>query len=322
MYENNFLDPAYITPEEQQILDGDIAVQKNLYTSKQDFVVESDKFLKHSEDDITLRRHTRFVDFPKHKHDYVEIFYCLSGSVTHVINEEEIRLRSGELLFMNQHIEHAVIACGQEDLGINIIIRPAYFQNILTLINKNNILADFIINALEGDSCVGQYLYFTVSDNPCIQNLIHNAVFLLLQQPQNWHKLSEHTFALLFMHILSNAENILLDQKDEQSNVLMVVVRRYLAEHYDTGTLHELAAQIGYTPSSLSRMIKKYSGTTFKEIQTKQRMRVAMNQLSHTALPVSEIALSVGYENQNFFYKQFKKMYDMTPNEARLKSRQ
>ena len=154
MYENGFLDPAYITPEEQQILDGNIAVQKNLYTSKQDFVVESDKFLKHSEDDITLRRHTRFVDFPKHKHDYVEIFYCLSGSVTHVINEEEICLRPGELLFMNQHIEHAVIACGQEDLGINIIIRPAYFQNILTLINKDNILADFIINALEGDSCV------------------------------------------------------------------------------------------------------------------------------------------------------------------------
>ena len=51
MYENGFLDPAYITPEEQQILDGNIAVQKNLYTSKQDFVVESDKFLEHSEDD-------------------------------------------------------------------------------------------------------------------------------------------------------------------------------------------------------------------------------------------------------------------------------
>ena len=52
MYENGFLDPAYITPEEQQILDGNIAVQKNLYTSKQDFVVESNKFLEHSEDDI------------------------------------------------------------------------------------------------------------------------------------------------------------------------------------------------------------------------------------------------------------------------------
>lgn len=44
MYENGFLDPAYITPEEQQILDGNIAVQKNLYISKQDFVVESINF--------------------------------------------------------------------------------------------------------------------------------------------------------------------------------------------------------------------------------------------------------------------------------------
>ena len=45
MYENGFLDPAYITPEEQQILDGNIAVQKNLYTIKQVFLVESDYFL-------------------------------------------------------------------------------------------------------------------------------------------------------------------------------------------------------------------------------------------------------------------------------------
>ena len=37
MYENNFLDPAYITPEEQQILDGNIAVQKNLYTKQTGF---------------------------------------------------------------------------------------------------------------------------------------------------------------------------------------------------------------------------------------------------------------------------------------------
>ena len=62
MYENNFLDPAYITPEEQQILDGNIAVQKNLYTSKQDFVVESDKFLKHSEDDMSPPRGTSIYE--------------------------------------------------------------------------------------------------------------------------------------------------------------------------------------------------------------------------------------------------------------------
>jgi AraC family transcriptional regulator, L-rhamnose operon regulatory protein RhaS len=321
MYDYPFLDPNYISAEEQQLLESGISVQKDLYTSKADFVIESDKFLESSDDDITIRRHTRFVDFPTHRHDYVEIFYCLSGSVVHEINGVSIEIKAGELLFMNQHIEHATKACGKEDLGLNIIIRPTFFQNTLSMINKNNILADFIYNALESESCIGQYLYFTVSDNPCIQNLIHNAVYLLMNRPQNWHRLSESTFSLLFLHILSNAENILLDHTNEQSNVLMVVVRRYLLDRYDTGTLHELADQIGYTQSSLSRMIKKYSGSTFKELQTRQRMRIAMHQLSSTGLPVAEIASCVGYENLNFFYKQFRKTYGVTPNEARLQNK-
>lgn len=312
-----FLDPNYITAEEQQILESGVSVQRELYTSRQDFVIEGDKFLESSEDDITVRRHTRFVDFPVHRHDYVEIFCCLSGSVVHEINGTAIEIKAGELLFMNQHIEHATKACGKNDLGLNIIIRPTFFRSTLSMINKDNILADFIYTALESDSCIGQYLYFTVADNPCIQSLIHNAVYLLANHPQNWHRLSEGTFSLLFLHILSNAESILLDHTDEQSNVLMVVVRRYLLEHYDTGTLHELADQIGYTQSALSRMIRKYTGSTFKELQTRQRMRIALHQLSSTRLPIAEIASSVGYENLNFFYKQFRKTYGMTPHEAR-----
>ena len=326
MYDNSFTDPNYITAEEQQILKNGTPIPRDLYSSfcsaRQDFVIESNKFLEGSGDDITIRRHTRFADFPAHRHDYVEIFYCFSGSVVHEINGTAITIKAGELLFMNQHIAHATRACGKEDLGINIIIRPAFLQNTLSMISRNNILADFVCGALENDGCIGQYLYFTVSDNPCVQNLIHNTIYLLMHRPQNWHRLSENTFALLFLHILSNAESILLDHTDAQNNVLMVVVRRYLLEHYDTGTLRELSEQVGYTQSSLSRMIRKYSGFTFKELQAKQRMRIVMHRLITTDSPIAEIAASVGYENQNFFYKQFRKAYGMTPNEARSRERQ
>ncbi|MDO5338312.1 MAG: AraC family transcriptional regulator [Eubacteriales bacterium] len=322
MYRDWFQEFRKITPEEQQILNGKTSVQKSLYTSRPDFVVESDKFMENAADDIAVRRHTRFIDFPRHRHDYVEIFYVISGSVTHSVNGEKITIHTGELLFMNQNIEHAIFACGENDLAVNILIRPEYFQNIISLIGQDNILASFMVNALEGESCVGQYLYFSVADNPCIQNLFQNTVFLLINKPRNWHKLSENTFALLFMHILSSAENILLDQSDKRSNVLMLVVRRYIMDHYDTGTLHELAEHIGYTQSSLSRIIKKFSGSTFKEMQAKQRLLIAMNRLYDSDMPIAEIALSVGYENQNFFYKQFKKEYGMTPNEARLKMRE
>ena len=37
-----------------------------------------------------------------------------------------------------------------------------------------------------------------------------------------------------------------------------------------------------------------------------------------TELPVEEIAINVGYENQSYFYRQFKARYEMTPNQYRI----
>lgn len=71
-----------ITPEEKLILEGKNTVQWDLYTEKNNYVIESSKFMPSQDEDILVRRHTRFIDFPLHRHDYVEIFHVLSGSVT------------------------------------------------------------------------------------------------------------------------------------------------------------------------------------------------------------------------------------------------
>ena len=153
-----FEDLKKITPEEQQILDGRKSVQKNLYTEQKEFVIESNKFMPAPTEDIVVRRHTRFIDFPLHRHDYVEVFHVLSGSVTHVINGEEITVHTGELLFLNQNIKHKIYACGENDLAMNVMIRPIYFRSIINSIGSDNILADFMINALENENCISQYL--------------------------------------------------------------------------------------------------------------------------------------------------------------------
>lgn len=306
-----------ITPEEQRILDGKKTVQKDLYTEQNEFVIESSKFMPSKDEDILVRRHTRFVDFPLHRHDYVEIFHVLSGSITQTVNGDEITIHTGELLFLNQKAQHSIKACGKNDLAMNFLIRPVYFQSILESIGTNNMLAEFMLNTLNKENSVNQYLYFKLSDNRCIQNLLQNAYDLLINKPQNWHALSEHTFALLFSHILSNAENLLIYQKNYQLNVLMLAVRRYIMDYYNTGTLNELAEHTGYTSASLSRLIKKMSGYTFKQLQTMQRMEIITNQLRNSNLPISEIAIAAGYENLSFFYKQFQKIYQMTPNDYR-----
>ena len=63
-----------ITPEEQKILDGQTCIDRELYMLGRPDVIQSRKLLEHGKL-ITLRPHTRFIHFPQHTHDYVEMVY-------------------------------------------------------------------------------------------------------------------------------------------------------------------------------------------------------------------------------------------------------
>ena len=103
MRENLLRQLRTITKEEQQFLDGDTSVQKEIYASGPEFVVDSEKMLQHGKL-ISIRPHARFVHFPQHSHNYVEIIYMCSGSTTHIINDtSRVVLKQGDLLFLNRH---------------------------------------------------------------------------------------------------------------------------------------------------------------------------------------------------------------------------
>ena len=52
---------------------------------------------------IDIRSHTRFIRFPAHSHNYVEMIYMCKGSTVPTINGERIELHTGELLLLHQH---------------------------------------------------------------------------------------------------------------------------------------------------------------------------------------------------------------------------
>ena len=78
-----------ITVEEQTILDGNDAVDWSIYRQEQGSVINAQKLLAAGKL-ITVRPHSRFVHFPKHTHDYVEVVYMCSGQTTHIVNEHSI----------------------------------------------------------------------------------------------------------------------------------------------------------------------------------------------------------------------------------------
>ena len=124
-----------ITPEEKILLQNTGYINTDIYSNDNSSVVDAKKLLEEGKI-IDLRVHTRFAHFPRHSHNYVEMVYMVSGFTRHKINGNDVILRQGELLLMNQHATQEIFPARENDIAVNIMILPEFFDRILFLRGK------------------------------------------------------------------------------------------------------------------------------------------------------------------------------------------
>jgi len=307
-----------ITDEEKIIIDQQEEVSKALYTSKTHFIIESEKFLS-KDKMIMVRKHTRFVDFPLHKHDYIEVNYVYNGELNQTVGGKAITLKKGELLLLNQHIEHEIQACDKEDIVINFIIRPAFFDFIFSFLDTENIVSDFLLSSLYNNTQHGQFLYFKVAEVHSIQELVGNMIEEIMY-PSTFSESTIKLYMGLFMiELIKHSEKV--ERKEEAfiNHYLVVESLKYIDKHFKDASLYELANQLNQSHYGLSKTIKKATSFTFKDLLQKRRLVRARELLEGTDLPIASIVEQVGYDNISYFYRIFKEKYGKTPKEFRRK---
>ncbi len=306
-----------ITKEEQEILDGCEEIEKGRYTDQADFTIVSKKMLEKGKL-IDIRTHTRFIEFPKHKHDYIEIIYMCSGKTVHWINEEtKVILNKGELLFLNQHAFHAIEAAYQEDIAINFIVLPEFFDVAYAMLEEESPLRSFIVSSLCQDTGKADYLHFMVADVLPIQNLMENMIWTLLEKSDLAGKINSITMGLLFLNLLNYTDKIVQSYENQREHRLVMAALRLIEEDYRNASFMDLANQMEEPLYSYSRMIKRNTGATFKELLLRKRIGKAEELLTQTKLSVSDIIFAVGYDNTSYFYQIFRKKHGISPREYR-----
>jgi AraC-like DNA-binding protein len=302
-----------ISAEEQAILDGRTTIDRGIYMVDSQDVINSRKLLSDGKL-ITFRPHTRFIHFPEHCHDYVEVVYMCSGTTTHIVNGKTIRLQQGELLFLSQSARQEILRAEENDIAVNFVVLPEFFQEALSIIGEEATpLRRFLLDCLFEQNSGPGYLLFQVSDNIPIQNLVENLIFSLLYDTPNRRKVSQMTMTLLFLQLLGHTDKLVWDSQEEILQVL-----RYVDEHYVDGSLHEAAALLHSDVSSLSREIRRKSGKTYTELVQEKRLNQAAFLLRTTDRKVEDIALAVGYENISYFHRIFRKEYGVSPRQFRI----
>ncbi len=306
-----------ITPEEEEILKGNSRIKKQIYTDKKDFTIVSEKMLAGGRL-MDIRTHTRFVEFPKHKHDYIEIIYMCSGKTAHQINDNtRIVLEQGDLLFLNQHAFHAIEPAGENDIAINFMILPEFFDVAFSMLEGENELRNFIIGSLMRDTGKADYLHFKVADVLPVQNLVENMVWSLLKQQGHGRNINQTTMGLLFLHLMNYTEKIEQHSEEQKGSMMVMTALRCIEDKYRCASLTELAGELHISVYQLSRLIKQNTGYTFKELLQRKRLNKAAQLLADTELSVSDIISCVGYDNASYFFRIFKEKYGVSPKEYR-----
>ncbi len=97
---------------------------------------------------------------------------------------------------------------------------------------------------------------------------------------------------------------------------------KYLVHYVNNNFAHELSLEFlsdffCISKYHLCRSFKKYTGFTLNDYITQLRLERAKELLRTTALPANKICLMVGINDENYFYRLFKKHVGTSPHKYR-----
>ncbi|EEO31646.1 AraC family transcriptional regulator [Thomasclavelia ramosa] len=299
--------------EEINNLNGFVGIDKSIFISEQSNVVDADKLLKANQQ-FAVRKHARFCEYPKHRHNYLEFMYVYGGEMVTIIDNQEIVIKQGELLLLNQNIEHAIKYTNENDIIFNFIIKPEFLEFLSGMAEEQNEVFSFIFDALYSYDNKGEYLIFKVSNNEIVRNHIEAIITNIYQQQLNHSFTLKLLVGLLLTELMNNPHLIETYESNNYNKLVVISILKYITLNYQEGSLSVLAKQIHQPDYKICKLIKEHTGSTFKQLIQEERLKAAANLLKTTSLPIVEIMQEVGYENITYFYKIFKEKFKITPS--------
>ena len=277
-------------------------------------------------DAVSVGRAIRYVHWPPHRNYLIEISFMVCGTCHVRVGDRDIVLRQGDIFIPNQYTVFGRRALGEDDIMVSFIVKPRFLEELCLRLKTGTPLSDFMLDTLRNEVSWNRYLHFTGLEDIAVLDLAEALICAAFPHLDDENitcgsipepALAGYLLMALFMSLSRNLESLSTDSPANYSELIRQTVRNYIGTEYRTGSLKELAAMVNQSESALSRQIKSLFGFTFKELLLSKRFERAVMLLEETALPVSDIAEAVGYENTSFFYRRFRNMYGMSPKDYR-----
>lgn len=128
-----------------------------------------------------------------------------------------------------------------------------------------------------------------------------------------------HLLYLMFETLFesTNTSNEKLKNIPNKYSKYIHIIELYINNCESKMNLKELSDRLYLCPKQVSRIIQKEYKCSLSEIVNRRKLTMACALLKHTNLTVGQIASTVGYEYENYFFTLFKKSFGITPLQYR-----
>ncbi|WP_024832799.1 AraC family transcriptional regulator [Ruminiclostridium josui] len=254
-------------------------------------------------------------------HETFEMVYIKSGSGVFEIGEQNVSVGSNDIVIIKPNQSHKLSVDSQGGCDFIVLYFKFMDQTEHTLSEVS--LGDFI-NFVSGRES-GSFIKLKVSQKNDIIVLLNR---ILKEQTNdqlgsdllNYLMLME-LFVLISRALKAEWENS-IKNKSPKIKELMQSAIQFVHNNFEREiSITDIAKYVFLSPSYFTRAFKENTGLSPMQYLLNIRIKRACELLRETDQKVGEIALSVGFSNQQRFNDMFKKQTNMTPMQYRNSSK-
>lgn len=226
--------------------------------------------------------------------------YIKEGEGYFMLEEEKFFPKKGQMYFLPEQHRHSFSVMNQENTF------EKYYCHFNTMPGATNI---FKVMKVPN--------FVTPRDPDYIE-------FLFKQMIEVWEQKEGYLNSLkikillyqVFEHYLEACDIDQIKIKHHYKQEALEEILKFIDENLDKKiSLKEVAYEFGYSTQYFSKIFKKSLGITFLQYMNQLKMEKARELIMYSNKSMSEIAYTLGFENQYYFSNTFKKENGVSPTD-------
>lgn len=275
------------------------------------------------------RFHIRLVEkvqrlYPAHKHDYFQIIYFMTTAPTARIGLTSHKPTAGSIYFIAPMVPHQI----RFDRMTRCVVLYFDLDFLRPGTTRSYPISELVRLAPELTPFAWQgHMDFNLDSQQ--MSRIENACQSMMDQCDGERVCAKEVVRAELVLMLARICQDYEVPFGELSEVLPAIgrdsgyMRRiadFISENYlNAPTLEEAAAAVRLSRSRFCALVRQYTGTSFNMLIRQMRIEDARERLILTDETISQIAYTVGYNDEKYFLRAFRKSVGMTPTAYRVK---